>query len=321
MTEPTFNQEENISQPAGTPPEKPRGSRGLLYGILIVALVATWGYLIWEKSKSNQEKEQLQTQVITTDSSKTAVEEQFQAALARLDNLKSINDSLVRSKDKEISDMKARIQSILNKTNATTAELAEARQLIGQLNSQIEVYRTEIERLQGEKVVLVSQRDSIKRNYDTVYTQNQQLNKQVELGSVLQASNIHLIPLHVKKSGKEIETSKATRADMMRIAFDLDENRIADSGQKVIYACITAPDGTPLAVEALGSGRFTLADGTEKLFTVQKTIDYVTGQKQTVNMDWKQNSDFKPGDYKVEIYQGGYKIGESTVSMKKGGLF
>jgi hypothetical protein len=309
------------NDPAGNLPERPRGGKGLIYGILIAALLGTWGYVIWDKSKSTQEKEQLQTQVITIDSSKSAVQEQFQAALAQLDMLKTANDSLMRTKDKQVSDLKARISSILSKNHATSADLAEARNLIGQLRSQLDGYREEIERLRGEKVVLVTQRDSIQRNYDTATVLNQQLTQQVDLGSVLHASGFQIQPIHLRKSGKEVTTSKANRADLMRITFDIDRNLIAPSGQKDLYVCITSPDGSPLAVEALGSGRFTLADGTEKLYTAEKTINYTTGKDTTVTIDWKQNSDFKPGTYKVEIYEKGYLIGQGNVDMRKGGLF
>lgn len=311
----------DFSSTSPTPSERPRGGKGLIYGILIAALLGTWGYVIWDKSKSTQEKEQLQTQVVTIDSSKSAVQEQFQAALAQLDMLKSANDSLMRTKDKQVSDLKAHISSILSKSNATAADLAEARSLIGQLNSQLDGYREEIERLQGEKIVLVTQRDSIKRNYDTATLQNQHLTSQVDLGSVLHASDFKITPIHLRKSGKEITTSKAKRADLMRIAFTLDQNRITPSGQKDLYVCITSPDGSPLAVQALGSGRFTLADGTEKLFTAEKSVNYTTGKDTTITIDWKQNSDFKPGTYKVEIYEKGYLIGQGDVDMRKGGLF
>lgn len=310
-----------LNTPSEKRPERPRGGKGLIYGILIAALLASWGYIMWDKSKGTQEKEQLQTQVITIDSSKTAVQTQFQAALAQIDMLKSMNDSLMTANSKQVNDLKARISNILSKNNATSADLAEARTLIGQLRSQLDGYQEEIERLKGEKIVLVQRNDSLQRVNDTATVQNQQLTSQVNLGSVLHASDFHITPLHVKKSGKEIATTKAKRADMMRISFLIDKNRIAPPGTKTLYVCITAPDGSPLAVEALGSGKFQLADGTEKLFTAQKTINYTTGQDTTVTVDWKQNSDFKPGTYKVEIYEQGYLIGHGDVSMRKGGFF
>ena len=59
----------------------------------------------------------------------------------------------------------------------------------------------------------------------------------------------------------------------------------------------------------------------QKPFTNKIDVDYTQGQRKSVSFDWKQNSDFQRGDYKVEVYQNGFKIGEGKVSFKKGGLF
>ncbi|MBV7532796.1 hypothetical protein [Chitinophaga sp. sic0106] len=320
MTENTFN----TPAPGSPGPEKPRSRNLLIYGILIAALAGTWIYMFYDKSKSSEIVTSQKIQIDSISSSRDALEQDFNAANARLDDLISQNtrmDSLVKTKDKEIQDMKARISSILTKKNASAAELAEARRLIEQLKSNIEGYQQTIERLEGEKIVLAGERDYARKERDSVSTVKDSLGKQVELGSVLHASNIKLEPIRVKGNGKEIATTKAKKADMMRVEFDLDDNRIAPTGDKEIFVSISAPDGSPLAVEALGSGRFTLEDGTEKLYTAKKTIAYVQGQRQAVSMDWKQNSDFKPGDYGVEIYHNGFKIGQGKVTLKKGGLF
>ncbi len=280
--------------------------------------------MLYDKNKTNETIVQQGTQIDSISSSRDALQQEYNAANARLDDLISQNsrmDSLVKTKDKELADTKARIQSILSNKNATQAELAEARKLIEQLKTNIAGYQETIERLEGEKLVLAGERDVARKERDSVGIVKDSLNKEVGLGSVLHASNIKLQPIQVKKNGKEVETSKAKRADMMRVIFDLDENRIAPTGDKEIYVAITAPDGSPLAVEALGSGRFSLEDGTEKLYTAKKTVAYVKGEKQTVSMDWKQNSDFKPGDYSVEIYHNGFRIGSGKVNLKKGGLF
>lgn len=320
MTENTFNK-----PVSGSPgPEKPRSRNGLIYGILIAALAGTWIYMLYDKNKTSDTIAQQGAQIDSISSSRDALQQEYNAANARLDDLISQNsrmDSLVKTKDKELADMKSRIATILSNKNATAAQLAEARKLIEQLKGNIESYTQTIERLEGEKLVLTGERDDARRQRDSVSTVKDSLNKKVNLGSVLHASNIKLQPIQVKKNGKEVETSKAKRADMMRVSFDLDENRISPTGDKELYVAISAPDGSPLAVEALGSGRFTLEDGTEKLYTAKKTVSYTQGQKQTVTMDWKQNSDFKPGDYSVEIYHDGFKIGSGKVTLKKGGLF
>ena len=320
MTENTFN----TPAPGSSGSEKPRSRNGLIYGILIAALAGTWIYMLYDKNKTNETIVQQGTQIDSISSSRDALQQEYNAANARLDDLISQNsrmDSLVKTKDKELADVKARIQSILTNKNATQAELAEARRLIEQLKTNIAGYQETIERLEGEKLVLAGERDVARKERDSVGVVKDSLNKEVNLGSTLHASNIKLQPIQVKRNGKEVETSKAKRADMMRVIFDLDENRIAPTGDKEIYVAITAPDGSPLAVEALGSGRFSLEDGTEKLYTAKKTVAYVKGEKQTVSMDWKQNSDFKPGDYSVEIYHNGFRIGQGKVNLRKGGLF
>lgn len=320
MAENTFNS----GTPGTSGPEKPKNNKnGIIYGVLIAALVGTWGYMFYDKSQSSKEIATKENQLDTLTTSRNELQSEYDAAQARLDDLISQNsrmDSLVKSKDKEIADVKGRIQSILNNKNATAAQLAEARRLIEQLKANTENYVATIERLEGEKIVLVGERDVAIKERDSVVTVKDSLGKRVDLGSVLHASNIKLSPINVRRNGKEEVTSKAKRADMMRVSFDLD-NRIAQSGDKEIFVAITAPDGSPLAVEALGSGRFTLEDGTEKLYTVKKLVSYEAGTSTPVSMDWKQNSDFKAGDYTVEIYQGGYKIGAGKVNLKKGGLF
>lgn len=310
--------------PSNAGPEKPKSSKnGVIYGVLIAALVGTWGYMFYDKSQTSKELVVKENQLDTLATSRNELQSEYDAAQARLDDLISQNsrmDSLVKSKDKEIADMKGRIKGILSNKNATAAELAEAKRLIEQLKSTTEGYVQTIERLEGEKLVISGERDYARKERDSVVTVKDSLGKKVDLGSVLHASNIQLSPINVKRNGKEEVTSKAKRADMMRVSFELD-NRIAKAGDKEIYVAITAPDGSPLAVEALGSGRFTLDDGTEKLYTVKKTVAYSTGTNQPVSMDWKQNSDFKAGDYTVEIYHEGYKIGAGKVHLKKGGLF
>ena len=320
MTENTFNK----PAPGSPGSEKPKSRNGIIYGVLIAALAGTWVYMLYDKNKTTDTIAQQTSQIDSISSSRDALQQEYNAANARLDDLISQNsrmDSLVKTKDKELADMKSRIQSILSNKNATQAELAQARKMIEQLKGNIEGYTQTIERLEGEKIILTGERDYARQERDSLGEQKASLDKKVSLGSVLHASNIHLLPINVKKNGKEVETTKAKRADMMRITFDLDENRIAETGDKELYVAISAPDGSPLAVEALGSGRFTLEDGTEKLYTAKKTVSYTQGQKLTVSMDWKQNSDFKPGDYSVEIYHNGYKIGAGKVTLKKGGLF
>ena len=320
--------------PASTEPErkpvpKRNDYRTILTGGLLVALLGTWGYIIWDKNKTNQKTQTLTTQITTSDSAKNELQSELNDATMRLDMLKTTNaraDSLIKTKDKDIEDLKARIQSILNNKNATAAQLADARTMITQLKSNIDMYTAEIEKLQGEKVVLTEQkrvvteeRDVATRNFDSAKTVITEKESVIDVGSTLHAFNFKIVGLH-ERGTKERETTTARRVDKLRITFDL-ENRIAPTGAKEVFVAITAPDGTPVAVEALGSGKFVTRDGVEKLFTKKVQINYNQGEKQTVTIEWKQNSDFQTGNYRIEVYHNGFKIGEGVRNFKKGGLF
>jgi len=175
--------------------------------------------------------------------------------------------------------------------------------------------------LTQEKEVVTKERNKVRQDFDSAKTIIKQREDLIDIGSTLHASNFNILGIQEKKGGKEKETAKAKKVDKVRISFDLDENRITTTGSKDLYIIVTAPDGTPVSVEALGSGKFTTRDGGEKTFTQKQSIDYVQGQKQRVNVDWKQNSPYKVGDYKIEVYNNGFKIGEGTRHFKKGGLF
>ena len=310
---------------------KNNSSRNILTAILVVALLGTWGYIIFDKSKTRQEKEGLTTQIITSDSAKNELQRELDDAALRLDALKTSNvkaDSLLQTKDKDIQSLKSRVQVILNDKNATAAQLSEARRLVAQLKGNIDTYAAEIETLKAEntqltedKRVVTEQRDVVLKNYDSANQVIKQKEELIDVGSTLHASNFSIIGIKEKNSGKEKETTTAKRVDKLRISFVIDENRITSSGPKDIYVAITSPDGKPVVVDALGSGMFVARDGVERPFTKKIQINYMQGQKEPVKVEWSQNSDFQTGNYKIEIYNNGFKIGESVRNFKKGGLF
>ena len=305
-------------------------TRAILIAGLVVALLGTWGYILYDKSKNKEEIVQKETVIATTTTQRDELQKELEDAAMRYDMLKSANskkDSSITVKDREIDEKKVRIQSILNKSNATTAELGEARRLIASLNGDIEGYKNQIEILQGQKIQLIQekavvsgQRDKALRNYDSAEMVIREKEELVNVGSTLKASNFNIMAIN-EKGSKEKTTSTAKRVDKLRISFDLNENMLAKSGAKEIYVLITGPDGAPIAVQALGSGTFSTRDGVQKPFTQRLDVNYTQNKKQTVSFDWMQNSDFATGKYKIEVYNNGFKVGEGSKTLKKGGLF
>jgi hypothetical protein len=323
----------STNYPSATPqsPTPKKDNRGLIYGILIVALLGTWGYIIYDKSKTKEVMQQKDVRYTVLDSSKNQVQKEYEDALLRLDAMMGANtklDSLVKTRDKEVEQVKARIRTLVNKQNATASDLAEARGLIKDLNGKIDGYVAEIERLTGENQTLTTERNTLttqktelEQNLSTTQTEKKAAEEKVDIGSTLHASNFRIAAINEKSSGKEKATSTAKRADKFRISFDLDENRIAPSGQKDLYIMVTDPAGKLVSEQGLNSGTFTTRQDGEKQFTNKVSVDYEQGAKKNVSFDLKQTDKYQPGAYKVEVYHNGFKIGENTVQLKKGGLF
>lgn len=311
--------------------ESQKDWRSFITGTLVIALLGTWGYIIWDKTRSKEIIQQKETVIANTSTQRDLLQRELEDATMRYDMIKTSSakmehrkDSVIFKRDREITQKKLRIQQLLSKVGATESELKEAAGLISSLRGDIEGYKTQIETLEGEKLVLrqekevvTQQRDKVIREYDSANNVIRQKEALLDVGSTLHASNFSI--RGITESGKE--TSTAKRVQKLRISFDIDENRIAESGSKDIYVCITGPDGNPITAADLGSGRFSTRDGIEKVFTQKLDFKYTQGQRQTLSFDWKQNGNFAIGDYKIEIYNNGFKIGESIRSLKKGGWF
>ena len=303
----------------------------IITAILVVALLGTWGYIIYDKNQTKATIDQKETMIATTSTQRDQLQKELEDAASRYDILKTSNskkDSSITVKDREIDEKKTRIQQLLNKSNATQSELAEAKRLISSLNGDIDGYKEQVAVLQqqktqliSEKAVVVSQRDKVQRNYDSSTLVIKQKEDIINVGSTLHASNFNIVGIHEKKSGREKTTSTAKKVDKLRISFDLDENMLSESGAKEIYVCITAPDGSPIAVQALGSGTFNTRLGEEKPYTQKLDVNYTQNKKQSVSFDWKQGTNFTTGNYKIEVYNNGFKVGEGYKPLRKGGLF
>jgi len=318
--------------PITEPPKEPTRNnyKNALIGILAIAIIGLGAYIMVDKNKTVGVIHQQETKIATVTEEKSDVQKSFDASLARLDSMSTSNKGLedkLTSKNREITKIKREIRSILNKKNATAAELSKAKDLIASLNGKIETMQADIARLTQEnqtlssdKVVLTQEKQKLDSNLTAVTVVKQDLEKKVDVASTLNASNITITPINVKNNGKEKVSTVAKRVDKLVVNFDVD-NRIAQPGMTDVYVVVIGPDGKPLTLDSLGSGTFTTRDEGEKSFTAKVPVDVETAKKKNVEFAFKPGANFQQGDYTIQIYQNGFKIGEGIRSLKKGGLF
>ena len=321
----------NTNYPSATPNPQPRGSnnKGIIIGVLAAALLGTWGYWLYKNNQSSQEITSHETKETAYMSARDSVQMLYNDALSRLDSITGNNNNLqgqLTDKNTEISKLKSEINSILHKKNATQAELAKAKDLITQLNSKIENLEADNARLTGENQQLTSsntqlteEKTTLQQNLQTTTAEKDELASTVDVASTFSASNFQISPIHEKKNGKEKTTTTAKRVDKLKVDFDV-ENRIAKSGPADMYVIVTAPDGKVISDPSMNSGSFTTRNEGDKTFTSKVSVDYEQGTRKAMSVPIRQN-DFQTGDYKIEVYHNGFKIGEGVKTLKKGGLF
>jgi chromosome segregation ATPase len=140
-------------------PASPKDNRKIWYSLLIGLLAITWGYIIYDKKNTQEEKTKEIIKYVNVSNAKDSLQTLFNVASARVDSLTGTNIQLQGSlaeKSNDIIKLKTNIRSILNKKNATEAELKQASEQITQLNGKIDDLFSEINKLKGENQQLTN---------------------------------------------------------------------------------------------------------------------------------------------------------------------
>ncbi len=306
--------------------ESKKDNKGTIIIVLLIALIASWVYFFYTKNQTTILISDKDAQYSTLDSSKNAVQKEFDDAMVRLQEMTQTNvglDSLVKTKDKEMQVLKSRFKSLVSKQNATAEDLAEAKVLVGELNGKINDYVKEIERLQAEnqqltvdKAGLTADKQNLEKNLASTEVAKKDAENKVDVGSTLHASSFQIAAINETNSGKEKATNRAKRADKLRISFMLDDNRIATTGTKILFIIAKDPSGKIIKETALGSGSFETRQDGQSDYTTKLNTEYTQGESKSINFDLKQTDAYSKGSYSIVVYQNGFKIGQGIAVLK-----
>ena len=320
-----MSQEQNQTDQQNTPQnfnsQPPKKNNTIMYWVVIGVLLVACIYLFFAKRQVVQENIVMEEQRDEAVQSRDTLQVDYNAALARLDMLVGKNsqlDSLVNNKESEIVRLKSQIQNILSNSRSTANDFARAKELIAQLNTKVKSYEERIAELESENSRLSNYSQLMQEERDETVAKNISLAQKVRLGALLHASNIRMSPIDLRKSGrKEKQTEKASRVDIFRISFDIDENRIAEAGDKDLFLRIIDPKGNLFNNKDHGSGASTTYDGQTLNYSTKKQIFLKEGEPvKNVVVDWQKDKDYAAGNYTIEIYYEGYKIGSGNVQLK-----
>ncbi|MFO0322720.1 MAG: hypothetical protein ACK504_09870 [Bacteroidota bacterium] len=144
--------------------------------------------------------------------------------------------------------------------------------------------------------------------------EKEDLKSTIEKGSILSCFNIVAKGVKIKKGGKETITSKASRAEKIKVSFSLGENKIAKRGEKIIYIRIVTPDGKEMAKSYDEDYRFSF-DKSSGYFAGKEILNYANAEISGVTYCEGQGN-LVPGNYIIEITCDKTIIGSTSLKLE-----
>ena len=269
--------------------------------------------------------------------------------------LKSKNDGLEAEKEMQRLDFQAEVDSLMKVHNELKESYGELSLELAEKDSIIQADAVEIKKLLDsqwdynrikKKVAAlqdisqryVRQMDSLytvnrelvaenerireefqaeRRQNTTLTRQKEELTNKVNQAATMRISNYKAKAVRFKGSGKESDTDRASRAERIRIDFNVAANELIEPGTKLFYVRIADPKR---AIISKGTGdEYSFKSNGETLqFTEKVRVNY-DGTETAVRAYYVKPDAYElmPGTYFIDVYeQGGKLIGQTTVDLK-----
>ena len=306
-----------------------KNQKRILFGALgvFVALIALMVVLIVQNARhsnvANLMQEQVDSLRVENDrlelANLTSEFDRLNSEFSQYEDqqLKISNDSLVQ----QYNEAKERVNSLLQELDREKRSNRANREKIKQLENEITTlkgiakhYLEEIKRLNEENEGLrqelsteKNRNDNLARENATVSRNNAQLAETVQLAKKLNITGLSLTAF--KKNDKT--EKNITKAKKLGVSFTVSPNNTASAGRKNFYIRIISPEGS-----LLGSGPSFSYDGTTITSTAMREMEYDNNELR-VSVYWTVNTTLTPGDYTVEVFADGYRLGTGRFTMKK----
>lgn len=301
-------------EPLVTEPRKSRSST-LLLALVVLLLISNVVLLfLWFQKKDEVVATTAQVTMVTDEKQK--VTKMLEDMLVQYDTLSTNNEQLTT----EMEAQREQITSLLDKVKREHYDAAKAMREAKTLRKIMQGYVVTIDSLNQLNQTLMAENINTKQQLGEVTGQKQALESKtmeqqalIDKGSVINATNVTASALFLRNSGKQVDTERASKAEMIKSCFTLSANRISRAGSKTLYMRVIGPDGSVLA-SGDPANRFQY-DGVEGEFSVKREVNY-QNEAVDVCMFWNATGTMAGGEYKVDIYESGVNIGHTTLNLK-----
>ncbi len=265
--------------------------------ILVLLLMGSLAYVY----KLQQDKDAVDSSLSKTLTEKEKFQAELESKIAEYDVAIADNTALKG----ELEEEQAKIMELLEKIKKSDGSVAE----LSKYKTQYVKLKREMDNLIAENNILKENNSTLTKNLDstnvvltnaktandTLVAKNENLSKTVEKAQRLSVLNLTTLAVKQKGSGKQINTDKASRADVLKIGFTIAENQVAKTGDRIYYIQVIDSKNNVLGEKK------TESFGTTYLpYSFQKTIKYENKTVQ-VQEDLSVKS-ISEGTYFVNVF-------------------
>jgi len=291
--------------------ENPKNNNSSLKAIIAVLAVLLIGSLVYI-FKLSSDTEVVKTELTTSMTEKESVMKDLQELKATYDAAiaenTSMSDELIQERDKVVA--------LMDDLNKSKGDVSKYRSQVQAMQGKMKTLVAENDELKKQNGVLTVQRDSTitvlgesKKYNEVLVGQNEELAKTVEKGAKLSVLNTKTAAYKLRSSGKQIETDKASRADVLKVSFTIAENQIAKSGDKTYYVQVIDAKNNVLGekkTENFGDNSLT--------YSFKTTVKY---ENKTVNVSEDlPGKDFAKGTYFINVYDNDELVSKTSFNLR-----
>ncbi len=288
---------------------------------IIVVLAGVIGYLLYTNSNKSdtiaQQGEKIESDSATINAKVKELEE-LNLALTRakmeMDELGNSNDTLNQQLDQLNEYIKQVKAGNSKQINNLSSKLAEYKKILETKDQEIVFLRAKTDSLTSEVGNLSQKNLQMNDSIVALNTVKTELAQQVAIASVLKAENIRVTAINKKDKELAKDEYKAKDIVKLKVMFSIGDNKVARKDNKQIHFRLIEPSGSVLYDAAAGGGFFN-AEGKDLPYTDKKSIKF-DNTKQVVGFVYVKGTEYRSGNYTVEIYGDGTKIGETEFTVK-----
>ncbi|MEG1555218.1 MAG: hypothetical protein RR356_00640 [Bacteroidales bacterium] len=261
---------------------------------------------------------------VKTELAKESLQSELDSLLMEHDKIKAEYGDLsqqLSEKDSLILANAAEIKKLI----ASQADYNKIRKQLARLQNIAQEYVDEIDQLYTENKALKAENTQVKETLaqtreekNVIQKNNESLNEKISGAAILKAYNIFGRAIYVKsRSGEEMITEKASRAEKFKVSLILGENSLIEPGLVNIYCRIAIPGTGRVLVPGAGDFYTFVNDGQKLQYTAKTTVDY-KNKAENVALYWdiKDKDKAIKGRYIIQVFTDNNYLGETSFDLK-----